>query len=61
MRLSRKPFGIFIGTVDTHDPGGVVSPACKNSGYYGDGRNGMRNSANFWKSFERTRALKRLS
>ena len=45
-RLSKesKPFGIFMETVDTHGPGGVVSPACKNSGYYGDGRNGMLNS-----------------
>ena len=45
-QLSKEsnPFGIFIETVDTHGPGGVVSPACKNSGYYGDGRNGMLNS-----------------
>ena len=41
---SRKPFGIFMETVDTHGPGGVVSPKCASTRRYGDGKNGMLNS-----------------
>lgn len=38
-----QPFGLFTETVDTHAPGGVVSPKCKDH-IYGDGTNGMLNS-----------------
>ena len=41
---SRKPFGIFMETVDTHGPGGVISPKCASTHRYGDGKNGMLNS-----------------
>jgi len=41
---SRKPLGIFMETVDTHGPGGVVSPKCASTRRYGDGKNGMLNS-----------------
>lgn len=41
---SRRPFGIFMETVDTHGPGGVVSPKCASTRRYGDGKNGMLNS-----------------
>ena len=41
---SINPFGIFMETVDTHAPGGVVSPKCASTRPYGDGKNGMLNS-----------------